>query len=123
MAWVSITPNPTGGGSNAGSVDFTVYRVFRGTINARLTDVSYASDTFAYAHIGFQLVNSSGVVRAGATLSKQWGVLPGWSHLGVVSPGGESLKFRIATSSYVPSNIIGMWFNFTMQVRYDATLV
>jgi hypothetical protein len=128
MAWVTITPNPQGGASNSGGscsgwADFSTYRVFRGAIRARLLDVSYSNGyQFSAAEIDFQLVNSAGAVRAGASLTKLWGVTPGWTTLGAVSSGGESLRFRITASRYYSQNAPCTWYNFVLQIAYDSTL-
>lgn len=128
MAWVYITPNPSGGASNSGGectgwADFSTYRLFRGTIQARLTDVTYSNNyQFSSAHIDFQLVNSAGTVRGSGSLSKNWGVTPGWSHLGTVGYGGENLRIRITGSRYYSQNAPCTWYSFTLQLRYDASL-
>ena len=123
MAWNYASPEgsaPQVGGS-VGPADFWTYRSLRGIIQMRPTDIERATGTsWQYASMHVQLLDSNGVVHASGTMGKQWGVTPGYTHLGTLSVW-RSLRFRISISTQ-PGGYAGLWSYFQSSLRWDPNI-
>lgn len=122
MAWTTVYPaggGATTGGSSSGVVTFDNPRVMRGTVQMRLTDVTFASGyQFTQFFMNVQLITAGGAVLASGQLTKVWGVSPGFTTLGVINPA-NTMRIRIASSSYYTQNQGGMWYDFKSELRWD----
>lgn len=78
------------------ATNYNNYHAVSGTVQMRLNDISLKSGSqWQYANLAIEMIDSHGTVRASRTLSKSWGVTPGWTTM-FAAGAGASVRLRIA---------------------------
>lgn len=104
-------------GGSVSPTNFWTYRNFNGNVQARVTDISRTDGTaWQYGSLRVEFIDQSGVVHMSKTLSKTWGVPPGWTVVGspVTNP---YLRLRIGVTT-LPGGYAGQTSNFTLELRW-----
>ncbi|MBD8478949.1 hypothetical protein [Microbacterium sp. CFBP 8794] len=122
MAWTNTNPSGAAqisGGTVSGYREFATYRTVLGRVEMRFTDVAFDSGyQFQAMWANLELATRSGSVVGRGQLSKAWGVMPGFTHLGTFS-NPVTVRLQIRSSNDTPRNGSGAWYQFQSQLRWN----
>lgn len=102
-------------GGSVQPTNFWTYRTFNGNVQGRVLDITRADGTsWQYGSLFVEFIAQDGVRHMSKTLTKTWGVKPGFTAIGapVTNP---YLRLRISPNTQ-PGGYAGQWCYFDLEL-------
>lgn len=118
MAWTYAYPSA--GQNGDATANYWTYRNMKGSVQMRLTDVSFLDGAQWYSPCSFtiSLINSAGSVLSTATIQKSWGVDPGFATIAFFTTN-QSVRMRVKSSVVKVPGLYREWMEFKSEVRWN----